>query len=177
MEITYQNVTGWFDEYFKAFNRYVGPLETVPNMQRYFAPDLEFWPFNMAGTKSPSSREELLMIMVHPGLHEEFTPREYIVDLERMVVVVQLQLQFNDELSGKVWPAKQASAHYHLVMDENNDLKIKKIVYFTEPTSPEEAASQKEAVPMMELWRKYREKALAELATRWIDTQARGAKL
>ena len=162
MEINYKNVTQWFDAYFKAFNENSGLLETVPNMQKYFAPELEFWPYNMAVAERPSSREELLMTMVHPGLHEELTPREYIVDLDRMVVVVQFQLQFNDENTGKVWPAKQASAHYHLTTDENNDLKIKKIVYFTEAGQPGESG------PMMEIWKNYREKALIGLANGWI---------
>lgn len=170
MEITYDSITGWFDEYFRAFNRNSGPLETVPNMQRYFTADLEFWAYNMAGAERPSSREELLMTMVHPGLHEELTPREYIVDLNRLVIVVQFQLQFNDDSSGKVWPAKQASAHYHLTLDENKDPKIKKIVYFTEAGLPEDA------VPMMAIWRKYREKALVNLGYRWINAQAGEAK-
>jgi hypothetical protein len=128
-------------------------------MEKYFAPDLQFWPYNMPNTKQPSSREELLMSMVHPGLHEELTPQEYVIDLKRMVVVVRFQLQFNDEPSGRVWPAKQASCHYHLELDKNKDLKIKKIVYFTERAAPDEARSQEE---MMALWRKYREKALSE---------------
>jgi hypothetical protein len=113
----------------------------------------------MADTKQPSSREQLLLSMVHPGLHEELTPREYVIDLKRMVVVVQFQLQFTDEPSGRVWPAKQASCHYHLVLDKNKDLKIKKIVYFTERSSPDETESQAE---LMEIWKKYREQALIE---------------
>ena len=159
MELTYDNIAKWFDAYYDAFNKNAGPLKTVPNMERYFAPDLEFWPYNMPDTKQPSSREELLMTMVHPGLHEELTPLEYVIDLKRMVVVVRFQLQFNDEPSGRVWPARQASCHYHLTLDENEELRIKKIVYFTECTSPDDAASQAE---MMALWKKYREQALAE---------------
>jgi hypothetical protein len=166
MDVTYENIVSWFNDYFRAFNKNAGPLTTVPNMQQYFAPDMEFWPYNMAGTEHPSSREDLLMTMVHPGLHEELTPREYIVDLKRLVTVVQFQLQFNDEPSGQVWPAKQASAHYHLVLDEDKNLKIKKIVYFTEAGLPGESGS------MMEIWRKYREEALAELAKKWIAAKA-----
>jgi hypothetical protein len=156
MELTYDNITRWFDNYFKAFNKNAGPLKTVPNMQKYFTPDLEFWPYNMAGAERPASRDSLLRSMIHPGLHEELTPRDYIVDLKRMVVVVQFQLQFNDELSGKVWPPSQASTHYYLVLDENKDLKIKKIVYFTEHRPPEVTGN------LHEIWAKYREQALAE---------------
>ena len=158
MELTYDNITKWFDEYYDAFNKNAGPLETSPNMGKYFAPELEFWPYNMPGTKQPSSREDLMRTLIHPGLHEELTPREYAVDLKRMVVVVLFQLQFNDEPSGRVWPAKLASCHYHLKQDENKDLKITKIVYFTERASADEAAGQAE---MMELWHKYRDQALA----------------
>lgn len=159
MELTYNNIAKWFDEYYAAFNKCAGPLKTVPNMEKYFAPELEFWPYNMPGTTQPSSRETLLMTMIHPGLHEELTPLEYVIDLNRMIVVVRFQLQFNDEPSGRVWPAKQASCHYHLKQDENGDLKIIKIVYFTEHGSPDEVKAQTE---MMELWHKYREQALAE---------------
>jgi hypothetical protein len=159
MEITYDNITKWFDEYYQAFNRYAGPLETVPNMEKYFAPELEFWPYNMPGTTQPSSREDLLRTMIHPGLHEELTPQEYVIDLKRLVVVVRFQLQFNDEPSGRVWPPKLASCHYHLKQDDKGDLKITKIVYFTECASPEETETQAE---MMVLWHKYREQALTD---------------
>jgi hypothetical protein len=80
-----------------------------------------------------------------------------------MVVVVQFQLQFNDEPSGKIWPARQASAHYHFMLDEKKNLKIKKIQYWTEAGPPNEAA------PMMELWGKYREKATGDMASNWIS--------
>lgn len=156
MELTYDNIITWFNDYFKAFNHNAGPLKTVSNMERFFTSDFEFWPYNMPDAKRPSSREDLLMTMVHPGLHEELTPHEYVIDLKRMIVVVQFQLQFNDEPSGKLWPAKQASAHYHLILDENQDLKIKKILYFTEYRSSEEAGN------LRELWKDYREKALSE---------------
>ncbi len=163
MEFTYENITKWLDGYFATFNGNAGPLETVPNMKKFFAPELEFWSYNMPNGDRPSTREALLMTMVHPGLHEELTPREYIVDLKRMVVVVQFQLQFTDEPSGKVWPPKQASAHYTFKLDENKNFKIKKIQYWTEAGLPEESA------PMMELWHNYRNQANTEFASKWIS--------
>jgi hypothetical protein len=156
LEFTYDAAVQWFDAYFRFFNKYSGPLETVPNMEKFFTADLEFWPFNMPNTEQPLSREQLLMTMVHPGLHEILTPREYVVDLERMVVVVHFQLQFKDDASGRVWPARQASAHYYLVMDDNKNIKIKKIVYFTEAHAPDDHKV------LREIWAKYREQALAE---------------
>jgi hypothetical protein len=154
MGMTYNGITKWFDDYFAAFNQNAGSLATAVNMKRYFTDDLEFWPYNQPGQK-PLSREGLLMTMVHPGLHEHLTPIEYTVDLKQMVVVVQFQLQFSDQPSGRVWPPKMASAHYHLVVDKNNQLQIKKILYFMEQRPPEESSYR-------ELWIKYREKDLAE---------------
>jgi hypothetical protein len=153
MRITYANIIKWFDAYFEDFNQKAGPLEAVSEMTKYFTPDLEFWAFNQTGER-PSSRETLLMTMVHPGLHEHLTPREYIVDLRQLIVVVQFQVQFSDKPSGKIWPPKQASTHYHLVMDEKKELKIKKILYFMEHRPPEESSYR-------DLWIKYREQALA----------------
>ena len=167
MEFTHENAIIWFDNYFAAFNKNAGPLESVPEMMRYFTPDLEFWPYNMAAgsVPRPSSRDQLLMTMVHPGLHEHLEPREYIIDPKRMVVVVQFQLSFTDEVTGAKWPPRQASAHYHLVNDENTGFKIKKIQYFTEASVPETTSPT-----MREIWKKYKDKALEELATNWIKS-------
>lgn len=154
MKMTYDNIVKWFDNYFAYFNKNAGALESVPNMTRYFTPDLEFWAYNQVGPK-PSSREQLLMTMVHPGLHEHLTPRGYVIDLKQLIVVVQFQVQFSDKPSGRVWPAKQASTHYHLVLDENQELKIEKILYFMELRPPEESSYR-------ELWMKYRDEALAK---------------
>ena len=88
MELTYDSIVKWFDEYYKTFNKYTGPLDSPSRMEKYFDPALEFWPYNMPGTTVPSSRDDLLRTMIRPGLHEELTPREYVIDLKRMVVVV-----------------------------------------------------------------------------------------
>jgi hypothetical protein len=156
MELTYDNILKWFENYFKAFNQNNGPLKTVANMEKYFTQDMEFWSYNKAGMGKAAPRESLLRTMVHPGLHEELTPQEYVIDLKRLVVVVQFQVQFSDAPSGRVWKPTQARAHYYLVPDKDTGLKIKKILYFTEYRPPEDTGN------LMELWKAYREKALAE---------------
>jgi len=154
MIITREALIKWFDAYFESFNRNNGPLTTVVKMKQYFTPDLEFWPYNMSGPK-PSYREALLITMVHPGLHEHLTPLEYTVDLSKMIVVVQFKVQFADVPSGKVWPPKFTSTHYHLVLDETDQPKIKKIIYFMEHRPVEESVYRS-------LWTEYREKEFAE---------------
>ena len=155
MEISYDSLVKWFNAYFEDFNRNnPGPLASVLNMKRYFTDDMEFWAFNQAGPR-PSPRGALLTTMVHPGLLEQLTPLEYTVDLKKMIVVVKFQIVFKDLPSGKAWPPKQASAHYHLVLDKKGEPKIKKILYFMEQRPPEEGGYR-------ELWLKYREKEFAE---------------
>lgn len=150
MEFTYENVVKWFNDYFDAFNKNEGNPETVQYMRKYFTPDLEFWSYNMHDEKRPANLEGLLSAMEHPGFREVFTPQYYVVDERQKVVIAQLQLQFTEKLTGTVFPPKQASAHYHLVQDENKDLKIKKILYFTEAASPDEPS-------IVDRMRKYRE--------------------
>jgi hypothetical protein len=89
---------------------------------------------------------------------------DYVIDLKRLIVVVQFELRFTDQTSGTAWPPKQASAHYHLVPDKDNELKIKKIQYWTESSPPDIMA------PMYKLWNEYKDKALVELATNYIKT-------
>lgn len=157
MKVTYENVARWFDGYFKACNQNMGPLETVKNLEKYFTPDLQFWMYTAPGyVKSPLTREGLLMLMVHPGLHEELTPQYYAIDVKRMINVVQFQIQFSDQTTGRLWAPTQASCHYHLTLDEDNDLKIKKIQYWVEVSPPEEVKL------LFELWDKYRDEAVGK---------------
>jgi len=165
MEFTYDNISKWLDNYFQTFNENAGPIDTVRNMRKFFSAQLEFWPYNMAAgsVPRPSDRDTLLVTMIHPGLHEHLTPREYIIDLKRKVVVVQFQIKFTDQVSGTTWPEKQASAHYTFG-EENNEFKIIKIQYWTE------AAVPGENTPMRELWKKYKDKALDELVKNWMNS-------
>ncbi len=163
MEVTYENVVKWFNTYFKDVNKNQGPLELVGSLKKYFTPDFEFMMYTAPPFfKPPLSREELLMLFVHPGLHEKLTPQYYVIDVERMIVVVQFEIRFTDQKSGKAFPPKQASAHYHLTVDETGDLKIRKIQYWTQSSPPDVVA------PMYELWNKYKEKALTDLAMDFI---------
>jgi hypothetical protein len=165
MEVTYKNILGWFDTYFKDVNKNQGPLERVVNLKKYFTSDFEFIMYTAPPFfKPPLSRDGLFMLFVHPGLHETLRPQYYVVDVKRMIVVVQFELQFTDEPSGKAWPPKQASAYYHLTVDETGDLKITKIQYWTESSPPDVTA------PMYALWKEYRAKALTDLGMDFIRT-------
>jgi hypothetical protein len=156
MEFTRENVMKWLVGYFKAFHQNQGPAETVQKMRRYFTPDFEFWPYNMApgSVPMPSSLDTLLTSMVHPHLHEHITPYDFVVDTEKMVVAVFATIQFTDEPSGQTWPARHAAAYMYFTHDEKRDLRVKKIIYFLENRSAGETSTYRE------LWEKYRKEAL-----------------
>ena len=163
MEFTYESAKEWFDRYFEDVNAQQGPIETVPKLKKYFAPELEFWMYTgRASLKCPLSRDGLLVLFIHPGLRERLTPQYYVIDVNRMIVVVQFEIRFVDENSGTNWPPRQASAHYHLTVDENDGLSIKKIQYWTETFPPDVFAS------MYEAWEEYRTKALSDLAVSYF---------
>jgi hypothetical protein len=92
--------------------------------------------------------------MVHPGLLEELTPEDVIIDEKRKAVAVILRVQFKEESTGILFPVKHNCAHYHLIEDKNGEFKIREILYFTEHRSPEEP-------DMKNLMKKYREQALS----------------
>ena len=153
MEFTHRNVSKWFDNYFADFNRCNGNPETVPEMEKYFTKDLQFISY-ILNVKRPDDRAGLLKTMVHPGLLEQLTPEDMIIDEQRKAVAVILRVQFRETSTGTLFPAKHNCALYQLVEDRNGEVKIKKISYFTEHRSPDEP-------DMRNLMKKYREQALS----------------
>ncbi len=160
MEFTYENISKWFDVYFEDVRKNQGDLEKVPNLRKYFASDLELMMYTAPSPASKAmSRDALLLSFVHPGLQEDIAPRYYAIDLEQMIVVVQFEIRFSDKPSEKEWPPIQASAHYHLTTDEKKDLKIRRILYWTE-TLPAD---------LFEFWAKHRDEALTKYALSFIN--------
>jgi hypothetical protein len=161
MELTYEILSKWFDVYFEQVCKNQGDLATVPNLKRYFASDFELI-MHTAPSDSPGktmSRDALLMSFVHPGLHEDIVPHYYVVDIKQLIVVVQFEIRFSDKPSGKKWAPIQASAHYHLTVDDHRNLVIRKIEYWTEAL-PED---------IFEIWAQRRNEALIKCAIGYIN--------
>jgi hypothetical protein len=155
---TYEQIASWLDGYFQGVNTNQGAMESVAELRKYFADDLEFRMYTAAGSElmsSPLTREQLLMSFVHPGLLEKITPNYYVIDVDAMKAVVQFAIVFRDEKSGSEWPVKQASAHYHFKSDASGELRIAKIQYWTEIFTEEFG-------PMFERWERARAEAMAD---------------
>ena len=151
-EFTHDNVRKWFEDYFADFNRCNGDPKKVPDMEKYFTEDLQFISY-ILNVKRPDDREGLLNTMVHPGLLEELKPEDMVIDEKNKSVAVVLRVQFTEESTGTVFPAKHNCAVYNLIQAVDGDLKIQRISYFAEHRSPEEP-------DMKNLMKKYREEAL-----------------
>ena len=162
MEFTYENILKWFDHYFEDVRVSQGALETVRNLKKYFAPDLELMMYTApsAPPAKSMSRDALLLSFVHPGLQEDIIPQCYVIDVKQMIVAVRFEIRFSDKPSGKTWTPLQASAHYHFVFDEKNELKIKRIHYWTEALPTD----------LFDFWARHRDEALAAHAIDFINS-------
>lgn len=163
MEWTYDSISKWFDDYFEDVCKNQGDLETVPHLKKYFTADLELMMYT-APSSPPGklmSRDELLISFVHPGLYEDITPRHFAIDVKQMIVAVQFEICFMDKPSGTKWQPLQASAHYHLMVDGNRDLKIRRIYYWTEALP----------IDLFDFWARHRENALKQLALSYINSK------
>jgi len=164
MEWTYSKIAQWFERYFEEVCKYQGDLETVSNLKKFFSADLELKMYT--SPSSPPARsmslEDLLISFVHPGLQEDIVPQHLAIDVEKMIVAVQFEICFMDRPSKTEWQPLQASAHYHLTVDENQDLKIARIYYWTEKL-PED---------LFDFWARRREEALRHCALRYLNSKS-----
>jgi hypothetical protein len=161
MNFTYEYVSEWFEHYFENVRKYQGNPKTVPNLKSHFTPDLELVMHTAPPFPLRMSRDELLLSFIHPGLQEDITPRQFVVDLKQVTVAVQFEINFRDEPLKKRWPPLQASAHYQLILDKNEILRIKRIDYWTQALPAD----------LLEIWAKRREEALAKLALSCINAE------
>ena len=160
--ISREEISNWLDGYFADANGKQGAVESVAGLRKYFSDDFAFWMYTPPSSLTPPlSRDELLMTFVHPGLHEKLSPKYYAIDVSSMVAVVQFELCFTHQESGKTWRPLQASAHYHFTLDDSGAMKIAKILYWTESHHPGDDFDS-----LFELWNRQKEEALHEFATK-----------
>jgi hypothetical protein len=136
MEFTYDNIVKFMKDYFKAYNKYAQDPKATHRMHDYYAPDFEIIHY-VAGANKISGRDKFLRLMSsHPSSYEVLTPEDIVVDDRRKVAVVLLKTEVADRKLGKVVVVERYLVHYQLVLDENNTIKIKKILFFREVLPP-----------------------------------------
>ena len=136
MELTYGNIEKWIKEYFEVYGTYGQKSETAHRMEEFFAPDLRFIPY-IAGIGGPGggfrSRDEFIQTAKsHTSWYEKLIPEDITIDERRKVAVVIFGMEVVDTKKEEVVIRKSAIAHYELVLDENDTIKIKTIKFFWE---------------------------------------------
>ncbi|HEY97799.1 MAG TPA: hypothetical protein G4O16_06430 [Dehalococcoidia bacterium] len=140
MKLTYDGIVKWMTEYFKVYSTYGQDAATADRMKDYFAPDLRFIPY-IAGIGGPEggffSRDEFIhTAKSHSAWYEKLTPINLTVDERKKAVVALFGMEVIDRKTGEVAVKKSAIAHYELVLDEDNTIKIKTIRFFWEVLPP-----------------------------------------
>ncbi len=140
MELTYDSILGWMNEYFEVYSTYGQDSETADRMKDYFTPDLRFIPY-IAGIGGPEggffSRDEFIhTAKSHSSWYEKLTPEDITIDEKRKVVAVRFGQEIINRKTDEVVVKKSAMAHYELVLDENDTIKIKTIRFFWEVLPP-----------------------------------------
>ena len=136
MELTYDMIVKFMQDYFETFNTYGQDPKTINRLDEYYAPDVEFTPY-VAGIGHCDSREDFYRVLLsHPSGYEKLTPEEIVVDERRRAVVVLIKAEISDSQTGEVLVTKRYFVLYPLELDVNNTLKIKKIQLFWEVLPP-----------------------------------------
>ncbi len=136
MELTYENIAKYMKEYFEAFNTYGQNPATIHRMDEYFAPDFEFIPYVATIPKVVGRDAWYKVLLSHPSGYEKLTPEDMVIDDRRKVVVVLLKAEIIDPATRAVLVTKRYFAHYPLVVDENNAIKVKRLQFFWEVLPP-----------------------------------------
>ncbi|UCC16960.1 MAG: hypothetical protein JSU58_11490 [Dehalococcoidales bacterium] len=140
MELTYENIQAFVKEYFNTYSTVGQFPDTADEMHKYFAPDLRFIPY-IAGIGGPeggfrSADQFIQTAKNHPKWYERLIPDDITIDERRAVFVALFRMEVVDAKTDEIAIKKSALAHYQLALDENKDIKIKKILFFWE-TLPE----------------------------------------
>ena len=135
MKPTYENIVEWMKDYFRAYSEYGQDTKTAHQMNDHYTPDLEFIAY-VGAPQGPiiiNSRDDFLRFSTsHPSSYERLTPEDITVDERRNVVVVLIKLEAIDRKTGEVLVKEKGMSHYQLIFDENDTIKVKRLLFFRE---------------------------------------------
>ena len=124
-------------DYCEDFGKYAQNPETVQRMHAYYTADVEYVPYTAEALAHMTGRDEFLHIMSsHPTVHEVIEPEEIIVDEKRKIAVLLLDAKLLDAKTNALLGEKHYFPLYQLTADENENLKIKKILFWEEVLAP-----------------------------------------
>ena len=133
MESNYNEIKQFMQNYFKDFSAYAQDPRTTHRMDEFFAPDIEFIPYTAEALAPVSGRDNFLNIMTsHPSIKEWIEPEDIVIDEKRKIAVTLLKARLLDAKTEEILGEKHYFPLYELIEDQNNMLKIKRILFWEE---------------------------------------------
>ena len=133
MEFTNKVVADFMERYFKAFSKYGQDPENMHRMSEFFAPELEFRQY-YPDTPHIHGLENFHKLNDHPDIHETLTPELLVIDTERKIASVLINVNVIDTRTGKTFLTPKYNCIYHFKQYQDGSFKIFKMLLFVEHT-------------------------------------------
>ena len=136
MRFSYDDALEFMEKYYKVVNTQAQEPETMHRIEKYYVPDLEIIPY-VAGQARVFGRDQFVKLMSsHPSTHEKLTPEHIMIDERKKFVTVLLKTEVSDKVTGEILLTRMLVCMYQLTVDDNNKIKITKLIYFEEGVPP-----------------------------------------
>ena len=137
MPFSHEDIMDFMKRYFDAFNTLAQNPDTAPRMHEFYSPELKVTQFFLPKEMPPFNREQFLRISSsHPAVQETLIPEHLIVDEKQNMVAAFLRGEFTVKATEEVI-VQMFTAHYQLIQDENDAVKIEDLLIFGEYLPPE----------------------------------------
>jgi len=138
LELTYESMVRFMEEYFPVYSEYGQEPATAHRMHDYYTADFVFTGHvgHAEPVVYPSASAFVEFDVSHPSSYERLTPEDLIVDERRGLVCALIKFEFVDRQSGQVLAVERGVSRYHLVLDEDGTIKIKSLLFFPERLPP-----------------------------------------
>jgi hypothetical protein len=138
VELTYDEVLTFMEEYFPVYSEYGQDPATSQRMHEYYAADFVFT--GRVGYPEPvvyPSAEAFVKFDVsHPSSYERLTPEDLAIDVKRGIAYATLKFEFIERATGRVLAVERGVSRYQLALDTQGAIKITSIDFFPERLPP-----------------------------------------
>jgi hypothetical protein len=136
MEINYEQIKEYMVNYCTDYSSYAQDTETMPRMDTYWTPDIIVTAYmQLKGGKYPLRFDtrtdwQNFLIEGHRKIWETLIPKEIMIDMNEMKVVVMLQIKKYDRSNKKLLCDLDGIGYYKLTANESHAPQIKTLDFF-----------------------------------------------
>jgi len=133
---SFKKIEAFMHEYYNAYNLYAQDMETIDQMDEYWAPEfvsIQYLPIpqypvmNLAAWK-------MFLVAAHSGLKETLTVTEMSIDTKNLSVICRIAINFSDRVTGATVLNVDGVGFYNLKLIKGNKIMITELkLYFSDP--------------------------------------------